>query len=156
MARGNLASVDLAEIITGGNFWRVRSTTRFQHLAADVSNAELALTPKFRHRAIHKPTNFFQGDEHHYIAGPDPRCERLTGSLNERDELAMKLDIQDLYLLLWCHKNGLAYLGRVFDNIWYEDRGHLILVGCDTSAELPQAEPAAGDTKRRRTTKPLR
>jgi hypothetical protein len=67
----------------------------FNTWAADASNAELALMPKFRHRAIHKPTNFFQGDEHYYIADPDPRCERLTGSLNERDELAMKFDIQD-------------------------------------------------------------
>jgi hypothetical protein len=63
--------------------------------------------------------------------------------------------IQDLYLLLSCHKNGLVYLGHVFDNIWYADRGRLILVGCDTAAELPQAEPAASDTKRRRTTRPL-
>jgi hypothetical protein len=115
-------------------------------LAVDACKTELALTPKFRHRAVHKATNFFQDAEHYYIAYSYPRCERLAG----RDEVAKKLGIQYLYFLLWCQKNGLAYLRRRFDNIWYEDRGCLILVGCDSASELPRAEPASGDKKRRK------
>jgi hypothetical protein len=63
-------------------------------------NTELALTPQFRRRAVHRATNFFQDAEHYYIADPYPRCERLAGSLNGRDEVAKKLGIQYLYFLM--------------------------------------------------------
>jgi hypothetical protein len=116
--------------------------------AADAYNTELGLTAKFRHRAVHKATSFFEDAQHYYIAYPYPRGQRLSGSLRGNDELAKKLSIQYLYFILWCHKNGLAYLRHRFDNIWYEDRGRLILVGCDTAAELPEKQPAGDKGKK--------
>jgi hypothetical protein len=90
-----------------GIFTESREVLDSDTWAADASNTELVLTPKFLHRGVHKATNLFQGaEDDYYIAYPYPRCERLAGSLNGRDERAKKLGIRYLYFLLWCHKNG--------------------------------------------------
>jgi hypothetical protein len=116
-----------------------------------VAEKYLAQNAPVKSSAIVFPVSFFEDDIATYVVYPLPKGQRLIhyGKI-DTDDTRKKLAIQFLSLLRSLHKQGVLYLKVVHDNVFFNDRGKLSVLGFDSGAIIPGGPidaPADGKKK---------
>lgn len=103
-----------------------------------VAEKYLTQNAQVKSTTLVSAVSLFEDDTASYVVYPLPKGKRLVNSADVKDdELRKKLAIQFLSLLRSLHNQGALYLKVRHNNVFFNDRGKLIVLGFDSGALIP-------------------